>query len=43
MPVRPEADTYAYAAQWPEEVSHLVFIESSLPCFDQEETMEVDA
>jgi uncharacterized membrane protein len=41
--VRPEADTYAYAAQWPEEVSHLVFKESSLPCFGQEETMEVDA
>ncbi len=40
MPVRPEADTYAYAAQWPEEVSHLVFIE---PRFDQEQTMEVDA
>ncbi|WP_375459882.1 alpha/beta fold hydrolase [uncultured Enterovirga sp.] len=32
---------YAYAAQWPEEVSHLVFIESSLPCFGQEEAMDV--
>ncbi len=32
---------YAYAAQWPDEVSHLVFIESSLPCFGQEEAMDV--
>jgi pimeloyl-ACP methyl ester carboxylesterase len=32
---------YAYAAQWPEEVSHLVFIESSLPGFGQEEAMDV--
>ncbi|WP_201192460.1 alpha/beta fold hydrolase [Pseudomonas fluorescens] len=32
---------YAYAAQWPEEVSHLVFIESSLPSFGQEEAMDV--
>jgi len=32
---------YAYAAQWPEEVSHLVFIESSLPAFGQEEAMDV--
>ncbi len=32
---------YAYAAQWPEEVSHFVFIESSLPCFGQEEAMDV--
>jgi pimeloyl-ACP methyl ester carboxylesterase len=32
---------YAYAAQWPEEVSHLVFIESSLPCFGQEAAMDV--
>jgi pimeloyl-ACP methyl ester carboxylesterase len=32
---------YAYAAQWPEEVSHLIFIESSLPSFGQEEAMEV--
>lgn len=32
---------YAYAAQWPEEISHLVFIESSLPAFGQEEGMDV--
>jgi pimeloyl-ACP methyl ester carboxylesterase len=32
---------YAYAAQWPQEVSHLVFIESSLPSFGQEEAMDV--
>lgn len=32
---------YAYAAQWPDEVSHLIFIESSLPCFGQEEAMDV--
>ena len=32
---------YAYAAQWPDEVSHLVFIESSLPCFGQEAAMDV--
>ena len=32
---------YAYAAQWPEEVSHLIFIESSLPSFGQEEAMDV--
>lgn len=32
---------YAYAAQWPVEVSHLVFIESSLPSFGQEEAMDV--
>lgn len=32
---------YAYAAQWPDEVSHLVFIESSLPGFGQEEAMDV--
>lgn len=32
---------YAYAAQWPDEVSHLVFIESSLPNFGQEEAMDV--
>lgn len=32
---------YAYAAQWPDEVSHLVFIESSLPAFGQEEGMDV--
>jgi pimeloyl-ACP methyl ester carboxylesterase len=32
---------YAYAAQWPQEVSHLVFIESSLPSFGQEESMDV--
>ena len=32
---------YAYAAQWPNEVSHLVFIESSLPGFGQEEAMDV--
>lgn len=32
---------YAYAGQWPEEVSHLVFIESSLPGFGQEEAMDV--
>lgn len=32
---------YAYAAQWPEEVSHLAFIESSLPMFGQEEAMDV--
>lgn len=32
---------YAYAAQWPDEVSHLVFVESSLPCFGQEEAMDV--
>jgi pimeloyl-ACP methyl ester carboxylesterase len=32
---------YAYAAQWPPEVSHLVFIESSLPSFGQEEAMDV--
>ena len=31
----------AYAAQWPQEVSHLVFIESSLPSFGQEEAMDV--
>ena len=31
---------YAYAAQWPDEVSHLVFIESSLPGFGQEEAMD---
>jgi pimeloyl-ACP methyl ester carboxylesterase len=32
---------YAYAAQWPDEVSHLVFIESSLPGFGQEDAMDV--
>ena len=32
---------YAYAAQWPDEVSHLVFVESSLPGFGQEEAMNV--
>jgi pimeloyl-ACP methyl ester carboxylesterase len=32
---------YAYAAQWPEAVSHFVFIESSLPAFGQEEAMDV--
>lgn len=32
---------YAYAAQWPQEVSHLVFIESSLPAFGQEQAMNV--
>jgi len=32
---------YAYAAQWPEEVTHLVFVESSLPAFGQEEAMDV--
>lgn len=32
---------YAYAAQWPEDVSHLVFIESSLPHFGQEAAMDV--
>ena len=32
---------YAYAAQWPDEVSHLVFIESSLPGFGQEAAMDV--
>ena len=32
---------YAYAAQWPEEVSHLIFIESSLPSFGQEEATDV--
>lgn len=32
---------YAYAAQWPDEVSHLIFIESSLPGFGQEEAMDV--
>lgn len=32
---------YAYAAQWPEEVSHFIFIESSLPSFGQEEAMDV--
>lgn len=32
---------YAYAAQWPDEVSHFVFVESSLPAFGQEEAMDV--
>lgn len=32
---------YAYAAQWPEEITHLIFIESSLPGFGQEEAMDV--
>lgn len=32
---------YPYAAQWPEEVRALVYIESSLPCFGQEELMDV--
>lgn len=32
---------YAYAVQWPEEVSHFIFIESSLPGFGQEEAMDV--
>lgn len=32
---------FAYAAQWPDEVSHLVFIESSLPAFGQEAGMDV--
>jgi pimeloyl-ACP methyl ester carboxylesterase len=32
---------YAYAAQWPETVSHFVFVESSLPAFGQEEAMDV--
>ncbi len=32
---------YAYAAQWPEAVSHFVFVESSLPAFGQEEAMDV--
>ncbi len=31
----------AYAAQWPDEVSHLIFVESSLPAFGQEEAMDV--
>lgn len=35
------AVAYAYAAQWPDEVSHLAFIESSLPAFGQEEAMDV--
>ena len=35
------AVAYAYAAQWPDEVSHLVFVESSLPSFGQEEAMDV--
>jgi len=38
---RGEHVAYAYAAQWPEEVSHLVFVESSLPSFGQEEAMAV--
>ncbi|MDR5773065.1 MULTISPECIES: alpha/beta hydrolase [unclassified Caballeronia] len=32
---------YAYAAQWPDAVSHFVFVESSLPAFGQEEAMDV--
>jgi pimeloyl-ACP methyl ester carboxylesterase len=32
---------YAYAAQWPDEVTHLGFVESSLPRFGQEEAMDV--
>lgn len=32
---------YAYAAQWPDEVERLVFIESGLPAFGQEEAMSV--
>jgi pimeloyl-ACP methyl ester carboxylesterase len=32
---------YAYAAQWPGEVTHLGFVESSLPRFGQEEAMDV--
>jgi pimeloyl-ACP methyl ester carboxylesterase len=32
---------YPYAAMWPEEVRALVFIESSLPAFGQEELMDV--
>ena len=32
---------YPYAAQWPEEVRALVYIESSLPSFGQEELMDV--
>ena len=32
---------YAYAAQWPDEVSHFIFIESSLPGFGQEKAMDV--
>ena len=35
------AVAYAYAAQWPRDVSHLVFVESSLPSFGQEEAMDV--
>jgi pimeloyl-ACP methyl ester carboxylesterase len=35
------AVAYAYAAQWPQDVSHLVFVESSLPSFGQEEAMDV--
>jgi hypothetical protein len=46
MLVNAEAVAYgslriAYAAQWPQEASHLVFIESSLPSFGQEEAMDV--
>lgn len=32
---------FAYAAWWPDEVSHLVFIEGGLPGFGQEEAMDV--
>jgi len=32
---------YASAAQWPEEVSHLIFIKSSLPSFGQKEALDV--
>ncbi|WP_260854010.1 alpha/beta fold hydrolase [Paraburkholderia sp. BCC1886] len=32
---------YAYAAQWPDTVSHFVFVESSLPAFGQEQAMDV--
>ena len=35
------AVAYPYAAQWPDEVRSLTFIESSLPAFGQEELMDV--
>jgi len=34
---------YAYAAQWPDEVSHFVFVESALPAFGQEKGMDVSS
>lgn len=34
---------YAYAAQWPDEVSHLVFVESALPGFGQEKGMDISS